>query len=231
MYSLLLVEDDLALRSGLEMLFTEEGYVCFACASVEDAEHVLVHHMPDLCVLDRQLPGASGDALCKRLRKMHPAMPILMLSARSRSKDTLDGLKAGADDYMTKPFAVDELIARVAVMRRRLPYLRHEVAPAGFMFGDRRVDPLRLQVQFPQGESQQISVRDLHLLELLWQRAGVAVTRDELYNRGWGYAHLPNSRALDQYMVGLRMRLRDSVDSKEALIVSVRGVGYRYAST
>lgn len=231
MYSLLLVEDDPALRAGLEMLLTEEGYACLTCASVEEAENILIHQMPDLCVLDRQLPGASGDALCKRLRKMHPVMPILMLSARSRGKDKLDGLKAGADDYMTKPFDVEELIARIAVMRRRLPYLQHEVAPAGFLFGNRRIDPLRLQVLFPDGESQLISVRDLHLLELLWQRAGLAVTRDELYDRGWGHAHLPNSRALDQYMVGLRARLRDTADSKEALIISVRGVGYRYTGS
>lgn len=224
MYSLLLVEDDRLLREGLVELLTPEGYSCIACGSVEEAERQLAKQMPDLCLLDRNLPGASGEELCRSLRQQHPVMPIMMLSARGRDVDRVAGLRAGADDYMAKPFLVDELLARLAAMRRRLPWLT-PTASQGFRFGELQIDPGRLCIVFPDGRETALALRELRLLELLHQRCGYAVTRDELYDHGWGRSHLPNSRALDQYMVGLRQKLGDDGG---VLIESVRGVGYRY---
>lgn len=224
MYSLLLVDDDRHLRNGLVELLTPEGYHCIPCDSVAMAERQLAQQMPDLCILDRNLPGASGDELCRRLRQQHPVMPILMLSARGRDTDKVAGLRAGADDYLAKPFLVDELIARLAAMRRRLPWLQAPSA-SGFWLGDRRIDPQRLCICFADGREQTLVIRELRLLELLYQRAGCVVSRDELYDHGWGRAHLPNSRALDQYMVGLRSKIEDD-PARPQLIISVRGVGY-----
>ena len=226
MYSLLLVDDDAVLRDGLVALLTPEGYSCIPCDSVEQAEQQLALQMPDLCLLDRNLPGASGDELCRRLRRQHPVMPILMLSARGRDTDKVAGLRTGADDYLAKPFLADELLARLAAMRRRLPYLQPP-ATTGFRFGDRHIDPQRLIIRFADGHQTPLNLRELRLLELLYQRSGCAVTRDELYDHGWGRAHLPSSRALDQYMVGLRNKIEDD-PLRPQLIVSVRGVGYRY---
>nr|WP_246624783.1 response regulator transcription factor [Oceanobacter mangrovi] len=229
---MLLVEDDPWLREGLLQLLGDEGYHCRGFASVEAAGQELQgdnpRFVPDLCVLDRNLPGASGDDLCRRLRRYQPLLPILMLSARASSRDRVAGLKAGADDYLCKPFDVDELLARLAAMRRRLPWQQSAGDPVtdGFLMGSVRVDPQTMILSRPDGCQTQLQLRQLRLLQLLYQRRGKVVSRDELYNHGWGRDHLPNSRALDQYMVGLRALLQS--DHSESLIESVRGLGYRY---
>ncbi len=233
MYKLLLVEDDARLREGLMQLLCDEGYHCQAFDSVEAAEESQSARAgrsafePDVCVLDRNLPGASGDELCRRLRQHQPTLAILMLSAQDSSRDKVAGLKAGADDYLSKPFDVHELLARLAAMRRRIPWI--QLPPqygGGFLIGDRRIDPQTMTLHFPDGRDQKLALRAVRLLQLLYQRRGKVVSRDELYNHGWGRDHLPNSRALDQYLVGLRNQLEDH--GAERLIETVRGVGYCY---
>ncbi len=237
MYSLLLVEDDRHLRLGLVELLTAAGYSCHACASVEEAEQLLAGGavagnlsalVPDLCILDRHLPGVSGDELCRRLRQHHPLLPVLMLSARGQVADRVSGLRAGADDYLSKPFVIDELLARLAGMTRRLSWMRSpERSVSGFFIGDRYINCQALSLGFADGRQMTLHLREFRLLELLYQRRGEVVSRDELYDRGWGREHLPNSRALDQYMVGLRARLEDTAKNRK-LIQTVRGVGYCY---
>ena len=231
MYNLLIVEDDPLLSDGLVDLLSDEGYLCHVFGSVEAAEEALNGEQslqPDLCLLDRNLPGANGDQLCKTLRRQHPTLPILILSARDQPRERVDGLKAGADDYLTKPFLADELIVRLAAMRRRIPWLQTP-QESGFWIGDRRVDSQRLMLVFDNGDETALIPRDLHLLELLHQHKGKAVSRDQLYDRGWGREHLASSRALDQYMVGLRQKIRDDEwfdQHGSHLIKTVRGVGY-----
>lgn len=228
----MIVEDDPLLSQGIVDLLSDEGYLCHPFSSVEAAERALWGEQPlkpDICILDRNLPGASGDQLCKILRRNSPTLPILMLSARGQARERVNGMKAGADDYLTKPFLVDELIVRLAAMRRRIPWLQ-DSNETGFWIGNRRVDSQRLVLIFDDDSETQLIQRDLLLLELLHQHKGKAVSRDQLYDRGWGRGHLANSRALDQYMVGLRQKIRDDEwydQTGDRLIETVRGVGYR----
>lgn len=230
MLQVLIVEDDANLRAGLVMLLEAEGYGCLPFSSVEQAEQALQPgagsaQVADLCVLDRNLPGCSGDKLCQRLRHAHPLLPILMLSARVESRDRVAGLRAGADDYLCKPFCSDELVARLASMRRRLAHtgsggegqLRcHGVS----------LDAGHMSLSGPDDLAVSLSPREYRLLRLLFLCRGKAADRHDLYNAGWGHQHLPNSRALDQMIVGLRAKLR-RVACSALRISSVRGVGYR----
>ncbi len=216
------------------MLLESEAYACLAFSSVEEAERALgrgksTSGVADLCILDRNLPGSSGDELCQRLRHLHPLLPILMLSARSAPRERVAGLRAGADDYLCKPFCSDELVARLASMRRRLahadpgadrPLCCHEIV----------LDPGRMSLGGPDDQAVPLSPREYRVLRLLFLRKGNVADRHDLYNAGWGHQHLPNSRALDQMIVGLRQKLRQAM-STGMRISSVRGVGYALSKT
>lgn len=231
MLQVLIVEDDVHLRAGLVTLLDAEGYDCLAFSSVEKMDHVLppssdsAMRVADLCVLDRNLPGCSGDEQCQRFRHAHPLLPILMLSARSEPSDRVAGLRAGADDCLCKPFCCDELIARLAVARRRLAHTRSGEENQLHCY-EITLDAGRMNLRGPDDVAVQLSPRVYRLLLLLFLRRGETVDRHDLYNAGWGYQYLPNSRALDQMIVGLRTKLRQAV-SHGIRISSVRGVGYR----
>lgn len=220
-----IVEDNPALRDGLADLLCLEGY---ACETFDDGHAALsaFEALPyDIVLLDVVLPGLDGLDLCRRFRDIAPETQILILSARGDAIDRRLGLEMGADDYVAKPFDPGELKARVAAMSRRL---NQNARPAsGFQMADLWIDASRHMAM--RGATRfELNARELAILKLLFENSGHPVARDTLFDACWGRDYFPNSRALDQYISGLRRKLeRDSQNPR--IIQTVRGIGYRFS--
>jgi DNA-binding response OmpR family regulator len=181
---------------------------------------------PNLIVLDLMLPRMSGLELCRKLRSEGVQIPILMLTAKSEESDRVLGLDLGADDYVTKPFSLRELLARIrALLRRAQP---GEPLPVELRFGNVEIDFLRFEVR-RNGKSVEMTRKEFAVLRLLASRAGRAVTRDELLNEVWGYEAYPVSRTVDNHVAGLRAKLeRDPTNPQ--YIRTVHGIGYKFVN-
>jgi two-component system alkaline phosphatase synthesis response regulator PhoP len=229
---ILIAEDDPNLRAGLVDLLALEGLTCIVAEDGEAAWKAFVEEAPSLCLFDVMMPRLDGLDLCRRIRARDPHTPILLLSARGAEIDRVIGLEIGADDYIAKPFAARELVARIkAGLRRAKAGQGAETPPAPteqarFRMGDLEVDPAALRA-FRGAQSIDLAPRELAILQALLTRKGKAVSRDELFDLAWGRDYMPNSRALDQYVSGLRRKIE--IDPARPRIVStVHGVGYRY---
>ncbi len=229
---ILIAEDDSNLRAGLVDLLALEGLTCIVAEDGEAAWKAFVEEAPALCLFDVMMPRLDGLDLCRRIRARDPHTPILLLSARGAEIDRVIGLEIGADDYIAKPFAARELVARIkAGLRRAKAGQGGESAPAPlapsrFRMGDLEVDPAALRA-FRGAQSIDLAPRELAILQALLARKGKAVSRDELFDLAWGRDYMPNSRALDQYVSGLRRKIE--IDPARPQIIStVHGVGYRY---
>jgi len=225
MYRVLIVEDDSALRQGLCNLLQASLYRCYDFSCAESAVTWLSTNQPDICIIDRQLPKMSGDKLCQTIKAQHPALSVLILSGKNSDSDKIRGLQCGADDYVTKPFNPEELLARLAAIRRRIPYLIPTPPSNQLKLGDTIIDLNTHTVTFIDGSTQTLTLKEARIIERLQRSTNRVVTRDELYDFVWGLHYLPNSRALDQYMVGLRHKLRDT-SHEHRYLVTVRGLGY-----
>lgn len=179
----------------------------------------------DLIVLDLMLPGKSGFDVCRDIRRHGSGVPILMLTARSQIVDKVVGLKLGADDYLTKPFDLLELLARVEALLRRVPASPPPRA-ATYQFGDVRVDLRAAEVQRG-GESVALSAREFQLLRYLIEHRGATVSREELLGEVWGYQASTSTRTVDVHMAWLRQKLEDS-PKRPRWLVTVRGLGYKF---
>ncbi len=224
---ILVVEDEEPIRRGLCDVLVYHGY---APTGVEDGESGLHEGLSNryaLVVLDIMLPGMSGFDVCEALRERHAHLPILMLTARGSEEDVLAGFKAGADDYVTKPFSVAELVARVEAILRRSGSLR-PAQECAFGFGDWQVDPPSLRAS--QGDAQvDLTQRELAILALLVREWGRIVSRRMLLSQVWG---TPNperveTRTVDMQMAKLRKKLGLGTGTT-SLIETVRGAGYRF---
>lgn len=221
---ILLVEDEAAIRHGLVELFRSQGY------AVEVAEdgHVALARLAassyDLVVLDLMLPGVDGLGVLRRTRARGDFVPVLVLTARGAEADVVAGLDAGADDYVTKPFGIRELLARARGLLRRVRPPR----PASvFRVGDATVDLARLQITWPDGQID-LTAREGLLLDHLRARPGVAVTREELLTEVWGYQDgTIRTRTVDVHVLQLRGKLR-RIPGGDDWIGTVRGRGYRF---
>lgn len=228
---ILIAEDDPNLRAGLVDLLGLEGLTCIVAEDGEAAWKAFVEETPALCLFDVMMPRLDGLDLCRRIRARDSHTPILLLSARGAEIDRVIGLEIGADDYIAKPFSARELVARIkAGLRRAKAGQGAENPPAPvearFRIGDLEVDPAALRA-FRGAQSIDLAPRELSILQALLARKGKAVTRDELFDLAWGRDYMPNSRALDQYVSGLRRKIE--IDPARPRIVStVHGVGYRY---
>lgn len=227
---ILIAEDDGHLRQGLADLLALEG---FATAVAEDGARALEAFAvspPDFCILDVTMPGLDGFEVCKAIRARGYDVPILFLTARTEEIDRVLGFGLGADDYVGKPFSSRELVARIhAIARRRSPLVAGAtgVAESGcFTMRDLRIDPPALRA-FRGDRAIDLSQRELNVLRLLHDRVGLAVSRNELYDKCWGRAYFPNSRALDQFVAALRRKIERHAASP-AIISTVHGIGYRY---
>jgi len=216
----LLVEDEAKLARLLARGLNEEGYAADIAATGEDALWMARAVPYGAIVLDVMLPGLDGFAVCRQLRAGGMWAPILMLTARDDVDDRINGLDAGADDYLAKPFAFEELLARLRALVRRAPVER----PTVIEVGDLRLDPA-MRRAWRAGSELDLSAKEFALLELFMRRAGVAVTRSELLNGAWDIAFESRSNIIDVYVRNLREKIDRpfGCDSLE----TVRGIGYR----
>ena len=224
MFKLILVEDDEYARKGLNDLLSSQGFACHSYADAESAWKDFERVVPDLCILDRALPGMSGDELCQKMRKLRASLPILILSGKGAESERIEGLELGADDYVTKPYSIQELLARIDVMCRRIPLLSEPAPEEGFMMDDLYIDQSRMIAVREQVEVE-LTPRELDILKLLYEKKGHVISRSDLFNECWGRDYFSNSRSLDQYISSLRAKIEH--DPKVPRIIkTARGVGY-----
>jgi len=222
----LIVEDDAHIALGLEEVLKSDGFEAVVCNRGDKALTAVERERPQLIVLDVMLPGKSGYDLCKELRAKKITTPILMLTAKGQELDKVVGLELGADDYVTKPFGVRELLARIHALLRRSANSTAEAADgAQFKIGDATIDPKTFQLRRGKA-TEELTAKELKLLQFFHAHAGEVLSRDRLLNEVWGYNYLGTTRTLDQVIVQLRKKLDDTSDDPKHLL-TVHGVGYR----
>ncbi len=222
--TVLIADDDRAIRDSLERALQLEGYRTRTAADGVEAL-TAVHADPvDLLILDVMMPGVDGLGVCRVLRAEGDRTPILMLTARVETPDRVAGLDAGADDYLPKPFELDELLARIrALLRRAAPPSGEGAAEPLIQVGDLRIDPGARRV-WRAGREVELSKTEFDLLELLARNAGIVLDHATIYDRIWGYDFGPESKNLAVYISYLRRKLEP--EGTTPLIQTVRGVGY-----
>jgi len=223
---ILVVEDDPHISLGLEEILKGEDFEVTICTRGDKAVEAVSRSHPTLVILDVMLPGANGFEICKQLRAKKVGVPILMLTAKGQEIDKVIGLDSGADDYVTKPFGVRELVARIhALLRRTQPKTAKSEEESTFQIGNAIIDAKKFEIR--RGKtSEELTARELKLLQIFHAHPGEVFSRDKLLNEAWGYNYYGTTRTLDQVIVQLRKKLGDSGDSPKHLI-TVHGVGYK----
>ena len=219
----LVVDDERSVRDALSRALRSEGYDVQLAASGGDALGLLSEASPDVIVLDIGMPGLDGLETCRLIRAKGDGVPILMLTARSGVSDRVDGLDAGADDYLVKPFALEELLARLRALLRRQPLAAVTPAPEILAYGSVALDPVTREVTV--GDETVTTTRlEFALLELFLRHPRQVLTREAIFDRVWGYDFGANSNSLEVYVGYLRRKTER--DGLPRLIHTVRGVGY-----
>jgi DNA-binding response OmpR family regulator len=231
-YKVLIVEDELTLRETLEYNLTRQGYEVSSAADGLTGLAMARQESPDLIILDVMLPGMDGFEVCRILRQ-EMSMPILMLTARADEVDKVVGLELGADDYLTKPFSMRELLARVKGLLRREQLIREKLGaenihPLGekLVFGDLSIDLVRNEI-LCQGEPLHLKPKEFDLLVFFARNQGIALSRDQILAQVWGWDYSGGSRTVDVHVRWLREKI-EADPSHPARIVTVRGIGYRF---
>jgi DNA-binding response OmpR family regulator len=223
---ILIVEDDPHIRLGLVDALKAEGYEVSECRDGTSAVRQVRALQPSLVLLDVMLPGKSGFDICREIRASGNTVPILMLTAKGQEVDKVVGLELGADDYVTKPFGLRELIARIqALLRRSGATSAAAPAPEEFAIGPIRIFPAALRGQHGD-DVIEFTPREMAVLLVLQRELGNAVSRDRLLNEVWGVDYLGTTRTLDQLIVKLRQKLEPDV-SEPRYLRTVHGLGYR----
>ncbi len=225
--SILVVEDDPNLATGLCDSLEFEGFKVAHARSGKDAISQFQRSRPDCIILDLMLPDINGFTVCEDVRRLDTRVPILILSARSQEADKIRGLDAGADDYVTKPFSVGELVARVRAMLRRLE--KRGDGPGPITVGDASID-LAAQTLTKNGRSTALSFYEVELLRLLHERAGQVVAREEILEKVWGLSAKTTTRSIDNVVVKLRKRVEPKPDEPKH-ILTIYGTGYKLVLT
>jgi DNA-binding response OmpR family regulator len=218
---ILLIEDDASILRGLELNLGLEGYQVRTAMDGPNGLLAAQEWKPDLVVLDIMLPGMSGYEVCREIRRRGSNVPILVLSAKGTEMDRVQGLDLGADDYVTKPFGLQELLARVkALLRRSRPSEKGKVLAFGKVEADFGAGEVRRE-----GEPVEMTVREMKLLEYLTGREGRVVTRQMILDAVWGENYFGTERTVDNFIT----RLRQKLDEPEPVhFLTVRGMGYRF---
>jgi two-component system OmpR family response regulator len=229
-YKILIVEDDKTLLDALRYNFSKEGYTIVAATEGVQAIEVARREKPDLIILDIMLPKLDGFEVCRILRK-EMVVPILMLTAKVEEIDKVVGLEIGADDYITKPFSLRELLARVKAMLRRMEMMQleastEEAIPPAIKAGDLEIDLASHSVSLG-GSVLDLSPKEFELLAFLARHRGRAFSRDSLLEKVWGYDYEGDTRTVDVHIRWLREKIEDD-PAKPRRILTVRGVGYKF---
>jgi DNA-binding response OmpR family regulator len=237
--TVLVVEDEITLLETLEYNLKRQGYHVLTASDGNAALKLAREEQPDVIVLDIMLPGIDGFEVCRMLRK-EMSVPILMLTARDEEVDKIVGLEVGADDYMTKPFSMRELLARVKALLRRVRLIREDLAAQGepggmgstveveetLVFGNLEIDQARREVRL-NDEPLKLKLKEYELLVFLARNKGIALSRDLILDRVWGWDHEGSSRTVDVHIRWLREKI-EAEPSQAKRIITVRGIGYRF---
>ena len=219
---ILVVEDDMAIVFGLRKNLEFEGFGVLTAADGEEGLRKAIDERPDLIILDIMLPKLNGYEVCETLRKNGIDIPVIFLSAKAQEGDRVLGLETGGDDYITKPFSVRELLARVKTVLRRV----QDSSDPPFVFGEIEVDLGGRTVKL-RGAPLNLTTREFELLHLLIRSRGKVLPRDTILKKVWGYDYYGTSRTIDNFINRLRQKIEDDFD-KPRFIRTVRGVGYKF---
>ena len=223
---ILVVEDEAALATTIKDRLRKEGYSVTVTGDGESALDLAGREKYDLMLLDVMLPKQSGLAVCRKLRQLGSNTPILMLTARRQLADKVTGLRAGADDYLTKPFQMAELLARVEALLRRAVQ-GGEPKTFRYQFGTLQVDLRRTEVS-RDGQPVTLSAKEFQLLRYFIEHRDATLSREELLREVWGYGTVPSSRTVDVHVAWLRQKLERDPKNPQ-LILTVVGLGYKFA--
>jgi DNA-binding response OmpR family regulator len=217
-----IVEDDPTMLRGLKDNFAFEGYAVSTARDGEEGLRVILDAHPDLVILDIMLPKINGYEVCRLVRKEQLDMPIIMLTAKTQESDVLLGLNLGADDYVTKPFSIKQLLARANAFLRR----RRQAESQTYRFGDFELDVASRKL-LRDGREIALTPKEFGLLELFLRRAGRALTRDQIMKTIWGYDAFVTSRSVDRFVNTLRNKIEADIHHP-GFIRTVREIGYRF---
>lgn len=223
---ILLIEDEMHLARGICFNLEQEGFMVSHEESGENALHRFGYDRFSLIILDIMLPGMDGFDVCREIRKQDARVPILILSARSEEGDRITGLGAGADDYLMKPFNLDEFLLRVKGMLRRSSWYRPDPVEEGYRFGDNEVFLLSYRAKTAQGEID-LTELEVKMLSFFFRNKDKTVTRAALLENVWGYSSDTETRTLDNFLVRLRKYFEPD-PANPRYFQTVRGVGYRF---
>jgi two-component system alkaline phosphatase synthesis response regulator PhoP len=230
MSRVLLVEDDEHLAEGMVFNLRNSGYEVETTTTGEDALQTMERRAFDLVLLDLMLPGIDGLEVVRRLRRAGNKKPVLIITARNRADDTIAGLDAGADDYITKPFDLDEVLARIRGALRRQAWARASspsAAPDSLRYGRWTIDFQTFVATGPDGRTQTLTVTELAMLKLFARRPGQVISRETFLDQVWGRTGALETRTVDNFVRKLRRALEEH-PARPRHIVSVRGAGYKF---
>jgi two-component system alkaline phosphatase synthesis response regulator PhoP len=222
---ILIVEDETGLATTVRDRLRKEGYVVSVARDGIAGLDLATREPFDLILLDLMLPGQSGLAVCQKLRQGGSSTPILMLTARRQTADKVVGLRMGADDYLTKPFQMTELLARIEALLRRAAQAPGAIAPR-YQFGDVQVDVRSTEVS-RDGKPVPLSAKEFQLLRYLVEHPGATISREELLRDVWGYGGHPSTRTVDVHIAWLRQKIEKDPKNPQ-WIHTIVGLGYKF---
>lgn len=224
MKTILIIEDEKDMVTGLKFNLEARDYNVVAAYDGEKGCHMALAEKPDLVILDLMLPKLNGYEVCKILKKEIPDLPIIMLTAKSQEAEIVTGLELGADDYITKPFSVLELLARISAVFRRV---KSDWGTGDMhLFGDLEIN-FKKYFARKKGKSIKLTPREYELLRCFIERQGEIISREELLKQIWGYDSYPDTRTVDAHIAKLRHKIEDNPEEPK-LIITVHGIGYKF---
>lgn len=224
MKKILIVEDEKDMVTGLKFNLEARDYTVIIAYDGDTGYQKALKEQPDLVILDLMLPKRNGYEVCKLLKEEVPDLPIIMLTAKSQEAEIVTGLELGADDYITKPFSVLELLARIKAVFRRVKSVSE--IPEVHRFGNLEIN-FKKYYASKKGKSLKLSPREYELLRCFITRQGEIISRDELLNQIWGYDSIPDTRTIDAHIAKLRRKIEDKPEEPK-LIVTIHGIGYKF---
>ena len=224
MKRILIIEDDLSILKGLQAGLEEDNYEISTATDGEEGYQKALGGQADLILLDLMLPGKNGQEICADLRRENISTPIIMLTSKQEEIDKVLGLESGADDYVTKPFSIRELRARIKAILRRTDNRIQKTDT--FSFGEITIDFLKHEAS-RSGQPINLSTREYEIMRLFIEHEGELVSRDMLLDQVWGYDVFPSTRTVDNYILNLRKKIEDD-PANPKYILTIHGAGYKF---
>lgn len=223
MEKILIIEDEKDLVTGLKFNLEVRSFTVVESYDGEDGYIKALSEKPDLILLDIMLPKKNGYQVCRELKEKMPDVPVIMLTAKSQEEDIVAGLELGADDYITKPFSILELIARIRTVLRRVK--QNKILPDIINIGNLEIN-FKKYLAKKRSRLIELSSREFEILKYFIEKKDEIVTREELLNQVWGYKSFPNTRTVDTHIANLRQKIEDSPDDPK-IIITMYGMGYK----